>query len=53
MIYNGHRILRLLDVFPNSPRNNDYVKPSMIITNKHGIYDLLFRVPKYLRLRTL
>ena len=46
-----HNILRLSDVLPNcfSPQ----VKWCLIITYKHGIYELPHEFPKDLRLRML
>ena len=44
----GHNILRLYQIF-FSPQ----VKQSVIINNKHGIYELLNELPNDLRLRTL
>ena len=44
----GHNILRLFDV------NQTFVSPlgkqSVIISNKHGIYELSYELPNYLRL---
>ena len=44
-----HNILRLLDVLPNSP----FTTSEMIITYKHGIYELPHELLNDLRLRIL
>ena len=47
----GHNILRLFDVLPNFPLAK--MRRSMIISNKHGIYELPHKSPKDLKLRIL
>ena len=46
----GHNIVRLFDVLPNflfSPQ----VKRTVTVSNKHGIYELLHKLPKDLRFK--
>ena len=50
IIYNhGHNILEPLNILANSPK----VKRSVIISNKHGIYELLHELPNDLKLKIL
>ena len=49
-IYNhGHNILRIFVTIPNFRFTSLQVKRSVIISNKHGIYEFSYELPKDLR----
>ena len=51
----GHNILRLFDTLPDFlfTTSETKAKQSMVISNKHGIYELPQELPNELRLKVL